>query len=157
VKFYLDIQVQIPTLRSERARYLERVAKLTRGRQRLKALDGPLVLALLAPLFSDVRLETHERVADPDSRANVELVLASESFCGELGLALYEELLEAKQIIACHVCGRDFAAADNRRRLLCEREECRAEYRRRVRRPEPRGASTSRVHRFRAGNKSRSS
>lgn len=133
-------------------REVQRLGARLAGHRRRRKLDDSYGMAFfaLARLLADVRLDI---ARDDSGRVRVPLEAAnlSVSLVGELALAMFERLLEAKASVNCPYCKRVELFADARRRENCGREECRDAYRRewKRRKPEDPAAVYARVLRSR--------
>lgn len=121
--------------------------------------------AILAPFLDDARLGPAYRTQPWPTRrleatiAVVDRPLRPEhialSLIGELALAIFHRLMNARSSIVCRYCGRIELFEDVRRRFLCGGEECRARYRREWKRVHPENpdqvARRVRKHRARKG------
>jgi hypothetical protein len=155
VHWYGEARRALLRLRQAWADHLQRTRPFAK---QIEELKPHLLRTFFGAALGDIRVEyesvQHKVGKRPSRRARP--ILVTDSLIGEFVLALYEELSEAAQMFICAVCGRPSAASDQRKRRLCDDAACRDEWRKKHRRPEPSGASTERVRRFRLRHAARS-
>lgn len=153
--FYGSIQKTFQSIEAQHHKFLKSDPAWQVGAQ----------FAILAPFLDDARLAPAYRTQPWPTRhlkATITVVdrpLRPEhmalSLVGELALAMFHRLMNARSSIVCRYCGRIELFNNVRRRSLCGSEECRAGYRREWKRAHPENpdqvARRVRKHRARKG------
>jgi len=138
VAYYAEVQDTLRFIRDEHAAYLRFVRDegVESGDPRSARARMGLQFVTLSRYLEDVRLDVARmprhrlsRPLRPEHR--------SVSLVGELALAMFQRLLDARSTLVCQYCKQVALFADRRRRSICGREECRASYRTQWKRANP--------------------
>jgi hypothetical protein len=149
VAFYSEIRRLLTN-----ARHFWQRAVQERDRQQKE-----LLATLAFRAFGDLREEVTslEVERDPDTSAVIWPVKGyptpkrqALSLAGELGIAMYDEMLNAKKAGICKVCHRPWLSPLRKSRQLCGRDECVRSWRNEHRKPEDPEKVYERVKRSRA-------
>jgi len=153
VRIYGDLQRY---LREAKADWVRAMAEPDRGQRELFAYNA---LNRFRQERGDVMLDVLRDDDDghviwPKKEAKPVPVRRSGSLAGELALALYDELLGAKDADLCPHCRRPWVSPLKKKgRVLCGRDECRKAWRQAHRRPEDPATNRKRVKAWRAQNR----
>lgn len=138
-EFYEGIRTLLAKARTERARELRSPSVRRDGR------SFETVSKMLVDVHPDVARDREYLVDLPERTDHISTTLA-----GELALALWHELLDAKTSVACRFCRRIRLFADWRKRAQCGDPDCVLAYRQQWKRRHPDLIKRERERRSRA-------